>query len=165
MAFIGSVIDAVGQVTQAIAQKKAAEVQAQVSDTNAVIADQAAKRAIAVGQVNQQEQDLATKALVGQQFAVQGASGVEVNVGSPVQARMAAKRLGRLDALRIRQNAGLEAKAYRVAAYGYRTDADLLRQTGRSAIAGGVIGAGGSLLTGAARAASGNYITLGSLLK
>ena len=155
MAFIGSIVTAVGQVVQGVAAKKAADVQAEVSDTNATLAVQSAKRSIDRGQIDQYEQDLVSQEFMGTQIAVQGASGVEVSSKSSKNARIVAKRLARLDAVRVRENAQQEARAYKTAAYGYSTDADLLRRTGRSALIGGILGGAGTLISGAASAFGG----------
>lgn len=119
------------------------------ADMNAEIAEDNAKRAVFRSQVEQQESDLATAGMLGEQEAAQSASGISLTSGSLVKTRAAARKLGRLDALNIRQ-------AGRVEAYNYQAEAAGLRAKGQGALFAGVgdalgsfMSAGGSLIGGA----------------
>ena len=151
LAIAGTILNVGGKIAGGIANKRAADYQAGIADLNRQIAEQNAKMALERGQVEQQEQDIQSLTMIGTQEAVQGASGIEVTSGSAVQARAVARRLARLDALRVRENSRLEARAYRTQAIGQQAQATLLRREGRQSLVAGFLGGFSSLISGASR--------------
>lgn len=124
-------------------QKKAADYNAQMADYNAKIALDAAR-----AKEDAYSRDAARKlGAIRQQYA---ASGVEPTAGTPLTVLMESAQEAEKDKLRIR--AGGEAESW-----AYRSEANLARMQGKSAYTQGTLGAGSSLLGGAARA--GAYYT------
>jgi hypothetical protein len=113
---VAGIISAAGSLISGIASFQAAQAQAAIYEMNAEIAMDNSRRAIERSQVEQQEQDIMTRAMLGEQLAAQSASGVSVGFGSPVKTRVAARELGRKDALNVRQAGELES-------YNYKSDA------------------------------------------
>lgn len=171
---ISGILGAVGAVVSGVAAKnaadqqadnelasaRAAEYQAQIARNNAAVSDQNASRAVAVSQIEQIEQDRESRALVGEQLAAQGASGLSLGGRSAMLTRRSAKMLGRKDALNIRyagdvdrynyqveasnQRAGGELKT--MEASSYRTSAEASRRAGGIAMLSGFLNAAGSLV-------------------
>lgn len=153
LAIASTAITAGSKIAGGIANKRAADYQAGVMELNKQVADQNAERATQVGQVAQQEQDFEALSFIGKQFALQGANGTEVSSGSAMKARATSQRLARLDAARIREDAQLTARQYRMQGLGLATQAQLARREGRQSLVAGFIGAGSSLISGAQRVA------------
>lgn len=134
---LGSAVSAFGAIAQANAQAKAAEF-------NQKVAENQAKFALEAGQVEEQNKRMETNALIGQQRAIQSASGVDINVGSPIDVRVSSQILGELDALTIRTNAQAKAAALRDQATLYGMEADASQLAGwinaTSSILSGVSG-------------------------
>lgn len=158
MAEIGlaTILSAVGSVVTGVATFQSARANAAISEMNADIADENARRAITRSQVEQEQQDLMTRGLLGEQVAAQAASGVNVGTGSPRFTRIAARELGRLDALNVRQAGELEGYNYRTQAAGARAQASADRRGGAFGLLSGFLGAG-SAITNARPTAQRNY--------
>jgi hypothetical protein len=145
MAFLGGiapVLSAVGSIFTGIMGFASSNYQAAVADMNEKIAKSNAARAIERTQVEQQEQDSAALALLGQQEAAQGASGLTLTGGSAQRTRRTARILARKDALNIRQAGEIEK-------YNYLTDAANFNAQGQAAKLAGT----GSLISGFFQAA------------
>jgi hypothetical protein len=153
---IAGVISALGSVVSGVGTFMAAQAQANINEMNAEIADDNAKRAIERSQLEQQDMDLQTRAMVGEQLAQQSASGVDVGSGSTKYTRMAARELGRRDALNVRQAGELEAYDYKTQAVSQRAQASATRSGGAFGLLSGFLGAG-SAITGAQKVAKRNY--------
>lgn len=97
-----------------IAAANTAAYQAQVARNNAVIAGQNVTWTEASGESKTAAVGMRTRAAVGTEKAVQGASGIDVNTGSAPNVRAARAQLGALDALTIRSNAAREAYGFEV---------------------------------------------------
>lgn len=143
---LGGVVSAVGAMQQGQAAAAQADYQAQIAERNAEVERINAERARDSAQIEQQQSDIETAALLGQQLAAQTASGVDIGVGSPVGARKAARIIGRRDALNIRYAGEVEGFNREVAAQGFDANAQLQRMTGRNALRQGALGAFGSLI-------------------
>lgn len=150
----GSVVSGMGQVAAMQNQSAMAAYQASVAEMNKQIAEENARRAIEVSQVQQVDQDMISKALLGEQIAVQGASGLSLAGRSQMLTRKSAAELGRRDALNIRQEGELKKYAFLTDAANFGAQSTL-KQMESSAYSQGAgfallstfLGAGGSLLT------------------
>jgi ABC-type Na+ efflux pump permease subunit len=121
---IGTAISAVGAYNNAQAQAAQARYQAQVAQNNATIARQNAEYATKAGQAAATDASLRARAAVGKVVADEAASGVDVNSGSPVDAAVTEREVGKLNTERVVNNAALQA-------YGYRTqETNFLAQEG-----------------------------------
>lgn len=149
---IGSTALTVGsKIAGGIADRRAAQYQAGIADRNAKLAEWNAQRSLQRGQVEGQEADFENIALIGQQRAGRGASGVSVGSRSQIAAETATKVLADLDRRRIREGAQLEAANFRTTGEGLTEEAKMLRRSGRGALVRGFLEGGASLITGAAR--------------
>lgn len=142
VAAIGAASSLIGGVTSYMGFQR----QRQIARFNQQIAQDNARRAEHRAAVEQQEQDMVTLDLLGQQEAVQGASGLAIGGGSQVATRRAARQLGRLDALNIRQAGAIESYNYKTQAVNFGAQADQARLSGFGALVGGFLGAGESLI-------------------
>lgn len=116
---LGGATAAVGSVMSGQAAQAATNYRAQV-------ARNMAEHALAVGRVEAQKQGFKTASIIGQQRAQQSASGVEVDVGSPVDVRASAAQMGALDTETILNNAAQKA-------WGLRSQATLDEFSGEAA--------------------------------
>src|SRR5678815_4791338 len=112
IAAIGLGLSAASSVFAGFTQYKAGQYQAAIADQNAKIARDNAARATHTAQVEQQDQDMVARAMLGEQTAEQGASGFTLNSGSFKTARQSARQLARKDALNIRNAGAMEAHNY-----------------------------------------------------
>lgn len=124
---------------------------AQIANRNAAIANANATAAQVRANVEQQDQDLTSSVLLGEQEAQQGASGLALNSRSFAQTRTASRALARRDALRIQQQGQLEARNFQSQAADYTAEAAMEKSGATSSLLGGFLKAGGSLITGAAK--------------
>lgn len=135
-----------------------ADYRTEVAKRNAKLSSDNAYRAIDRGQVEQFNQDLKTRALEGDQIAVQAGSGLDLNSGSFIRTRRTAAMLGRLDALNVRQASSIEAYNYRTQSEDYTKEAEFEQAnrgnaaiqgmfTGLGQVAAGVGGISNSLAT------------------
>jgi hypothetical protein len=139
-------ISAVSSLVGGIGAFMGFQQQAQVANFNKQIALDNASRAEKRAQIEQQEQDMATLDLLGQQEAIQGASGLAIGGGSQVATRRAARQLGRLDALNIRQAGAIESYNYKTQAVNFGAQASAAKLSGATSLIGGFLGAGSSLV-------------------
>lgn len=127
---LSAILTAVGTGISAASALGSAIYQKNMADMNARIADDNAKRAIERSQVEQQSQDDMTRGMLGEQEAAMSSSGLSLNSRSSVMTRKAARELGRLDALNIRQAGEIEA-------YNYKAEAASQRAMGKAALFNG----------------------------
>jgi len=151
-----ALLQGLGAIVTGAATFAAASNNAAIQEMNAEIADDNAKRALERAAIEQQESDFRTRGLLGEQLAQQAASGVDIGSGSPKYTRIAARELGRLDALNIRQAGELEAYNYRTQSVNFRANAAGARAEGAFGLLGGFLNAG-SALTNATPVAKKNY--------
>lgn len=132
LSLIGTAVSAVtgfvGSMQQASATKDAAEYQAAVARNNQIIAQQNAERSAQAGRVQTQNQDLRTRAVIGQIDAAQGASGIDIDSTSSKDVRESAQQLGRFNAQTTLDNAMLPARAQQVQAVNFGAEAGLQQQ-------------------------------------
>jgi len=135
-----AVFSAVGSVVQGRAEQKRAKAQAEINRQQAERERQVAGEQEGDFRARQRRAAAAVR-------AAGGARGIDISVGSPLLTAEDFSRETTRQALRIRE--GGEIRATRL-----EQQADLLRAKGRAASTAGIIGAGSSLLGGAARTAS-----------
>ena len=141
---IGSLI--AGSVMSARAQKKAGDDQKKVSDFNAGVAQQQAVDATRRGEEEVSAFRRQVRGLIGTQRAGFSGQNVDVDVGSAVDVRQDAERLGASDMERIRRNAEREAQGFKTEAENYRRSGQIARSQGRWGAASTLLGGTGSLL-------------------
>jgi hypothetical protein len=145
---LSAVIGAVGTIVQASAAAQAANYQAKVEEMNAGISRDNATREIQASQLDQQQQDQQARALMGEQVAEQGASGLALGGRTQMLTRKSASTLARTDALNIRYAGELNKYNYMVDAANHTAAAEGKRQEASNSMLAGFIGAAGSLLGG-----------------
>lgn len=138
MAAAGGVLGAVGNLQQADAQKKAANYNAGIMDDNAAFS-------LAAGEDQAQQALKAGREARSSIRANAGASGVQVDTGSPLLVQREAIVSSTLDAARAKYAAEVQAT-------GYKKQAALYRFSGKQAQIAGYFGAASSLLGGGANA-------------
>jgi hypothetical protein len=129
----GKIAGAAGESKQADATSAEANYRAQVAANNKIIAEQNARYAVQAGRTNAQAQDFQTRAALGQATAAQGASGIDVASGSPVDVRSSIQQLGRLKTLEEIQKADLEAYGYKQKASDFGAESGLQTYKAQSA--------------------------------
>lgn len=150
----GTLLKAYGQTKQAGANAATDTYKAQVAENNAAIATQQAQWAGEEGDQSASAAALKTRATEGGIEANQAASGIDVNTGSAVQVQDSARILGKLDALTIRSNAARQAYGYQVEATNQTAQSQLDKFAAKNDIEAGEIGAGSTILGGAATGAN-----------
>jgi len=133
---------------QAAALQEQANYRAKVAQNNQIIEQQNARYATAAARENAFANDLKTKAILGQQEAAQGASGLDLTSGSPEDVRESTRPLGRLGTLQTYQQGALQAYGYQSQAANFGAEAGLQRLAGADAARAGRLGATASLLGG-----------------
>lgn len=101
-----------GFATQAVGSLIQGEGQAQASEYNATIARQNAEIARQQGAFAMEAQEREAKRAMGRSIAAYGASGVQVDSGSPLDVLADSARMAMLDRLMIQYNAEVKARGY-----------------------------------------------------
>ena len=136
---------AIGAVSTGMASQASGNYQAQVARNNVIIAEQNARFELEKGNVQAENQNYKTRALLGTQKAAQGASGIDVNSGSPLDVRTSAVELGHLDALTILNNASARAAGLRATGSNFTAEAGLDTMKASNAMSSSLIGGASSL--------------------
>lgn len=151
-ALVASVlVSAYGAYSQGQAASAAASAQAQQAENNARVAEQQAQDAGQRGAIAEQNQRRQTQQMLGQQRAGFGASGLDMASGSSLDVLGDTAMMGEWDALSVRNNYEREAWGYRVQAQNFTNSAAVASSTASNSATAGWIGAGSSLLSGAAQ--------------
>jgi len=145
----GTAVSFFGAQQQANAQAKAYEYQAAVGRNNAIISERNAQAAIQAGQTEEQNQRRKTAQLEGAARAAIAANGIDTTSGSSLDVLGDTAKLGELDALTIRSNAGRAAYNYRVQGMSETAQSGLDMASASSARSAGTINGMSSLLSGA----------------
>lgn len=151
IAAIATAIGVGSSVLEGVQGYRAGQYRSEVAKMNQAIAEDNAARSIQRSQIEAQDQDAVTLALLGEQEVAQASSGVSLGSRTFVGTRRNARVLGRLDALRIRQGGELEAYNYRTDAANFKAEGGAARREGRASLLGGFIGAAKSLVGGAGK--------------
>lgn len=135
-------------------QANAANYQAQVAANNNIVAQQNASYALKAGAAKEEASRLQTAAVTARQKAIQGASGLDVESGSPIDVRSGTSTIGELDALTIRNNAAREAYGYQVQGGNFDTQGELDKAAASNDSTSGYLNASSSILGSASSIAS-----------
>lgn len=149
---VGAMTKAYGTYSRADAESMAMAYQAQTQRNNQQYAEYQAQGALRKGASDEQALRLRVANLKGAQRARLAANGVDLSEGSALNILTDTDFMGNLDALRIRDNAALEAWAYREQGKGYAANAEILK--GKSDSISPMLETVGSLLTDAEQVSS-----------
>ena len=150
----GATISGVGAIQSANAQKQAAEYNADMMRYSARLSDIRGQQALKKGTLAEKQHRLKVKQLMGQQRASYGGSGVLVDEGSTFDVLAETQHLGDADALTIRHNTAIDVWNIKSQGIGFSNQSSLYQSQADSAMAGGYLSAGSSLLTGVGNAAA-----------
>ncbi len=149
MAIASMAMGAISAIQKGSAESSAANAQSQIARNNAQIQQENANYAGQVGEIKAESQGLKTRGQLGQVKANQAASGVDVNSGSAADVRSSISQIGMQDAMTIKSNAARQAYGNQLEAQQDTTQSKLYKAQAKNAKTSGVIGAAGSLLSGA----------------
>lgn len=138
----GGILSAVGAVVSGVAGFAAASAQAKIAKLNAAISRDNAQRSIQDSQMQQEQQDMKTKALIGEQLALQSASGLQLGGRSQILTRKTAAEIGRKDAFNIRYQGEVEKVNYLNQALGQEMSAKMYMMQGAGDLLGSFLKAG-----------------------
>lgn len=155
IAVASTVSSLVGGKAEAKAARQAAEYNAAVAKTNAERAALARDDALARGDIEVAIRAQETQQLVGAQRAALAAKGLDPNTGSAGQLQTDAIGTGKLDELRIANNAAREALGFENQRLDFGFAAQAGQQAADDARSAGQIGQVQSLISGAGRFARG----------
>lgn len=144
----------VGSIVSSSREMEAAQQAQEIAEKNKKIAEENAQRALMLSQEEQIDQDMETMAMLGEQEAIQSASGLSMDSGSFIQTRAAARQLGRIDALNVREAGVIRAAAYRNEGDAYAAEAAAASRAKGNAQLSGFLGAANSIIGGAGRLTS-----------
>lgn len=144
-------ISAVSSIFAGFSQYRAGQYQAAIANLNEKIAKDNAARAQHAAQVEQQNQDMVARAMLGEQVAEQGASGFSIGSPSFRLARKSAHQLARQDSLNIRQAGEMEANNYLTQAANFNLQSQGARSAAWGSLLGGFLEGAGSLVSGVAK--------------
>lgn len=156
---IGTAVSVVGTLVGAVASRNQANYQAQVAKNNSVIAKKNAASASDTAQQTQLESDRQTAALVGQQEAIQSASGLSTGSASMLRTRRTANLLGRQDAFNIRKEGDSSVQNFLQQSENFRAEASAAKAGAAGSTLGAFFDVGSSLISGASSVRSPNRIT------
>lgn len=131
-----------GMGMSAMSSYESGQYQAQVARNNQQIANQNADLALFKGNQMADISQQRTAQTIGQQRAGAGASGVDVNTGSPLRDQMDTARIGAMDVGTIRANAQRAAWGQNVAAENFANEGKLDEAKGDFGAIGSLIGNG-----------------------
>ncbi len=151
---IGVTVSAIGQFQQGRQSSAEARFRSQIASNNAIIAGQNAEIALEKGRADIRDKRRETRQRIGSQKAQLAAQGFSISEGTSIDILGDTAALGELDVLRIEADAENRARNFEVQAQGFESEAVLGRLAAKGARRAGVISAGATLLTGAARAGS-----------
>lgn len=138
---------AAGQAQEVAAANSAAEYNAAILEQNAKIARMEAAEASRIGKLEEQELRQKVRRLKSAQRAGYAASGVVVDVGSPLAVAAETAEYGEQDAMTIRRNTAMSIWGKETEAAGYFNQANLSRKKKRSPS----LDVGATLLSGTSR--------------
>lgn len=157
---LGTALSVGSSVLGTVSAIGAANYQAGVARNNALIAEQNAMQASDRAQQEQVEADRETAALLGEQVAIQGASGL--TGASQLRTRRSANRLGQQDRENIRLGGDREIQNFRQQAENFRAEGRAAKSQATGALIGGIFDAGSSLISGAKGSRMANRLQAGS---
>lgn len=149
LGYVGAGASALGSITGGYARGAASSYQSQVAENNRIAMEQLAEHSVQAGQARASNTSMKGAALAGKIKTAQAASGLDVNVGSPVNVQASQAALSKLDTETVLSNAELEAYGYRTKAAAYGAERDLYKAASEYAPISGWFGAAGSLMSNA----------------
>lgn len=159
LALAGTTFQVIGNIKEANARAQQAEFQAQQSEAQANEFDFNAGVALSQAQEEERRSRYQTAKTLGSIRAAYGASGVTMD-GSPQYVQEEAATIGEANAISIRHQGFLQARAYKKQAQALRSTAEQMRQGGSDAIAAGNWGAANAILSGGYNVAK-DYVSYG----
>ncbi len=149
----GTFISAISSLAQGVAGMRAAEAQAKAYENQAKVRDAQATQALEKAQMKARLLRERGDRFKGTQRSLLGASGVAVDSGSALDLLADTAYGVESDVSMAKYNAQLEAWGFQAEAASLRGQASMAKSQGKYAMLGGILGAGSSLLTGAAMVA------------
>jgi len=146
---VGTAVAAGSAIYGGITGAQAASYQSKVAKANAEIAQQNAQSSLMAGQEAESAKRMETGRRIGAAIAAQGASGIDVGFGAPVEVQTALANEGNLDALTLRYNAARQALGYQNQEQGYLAESSFAKQQGTQSLVKGALGATTSIIGGA----------------
>lgn len=159
MAIVGAVAPLIG----GIAGMAQSNYQAKVAQMNADIAKENADRASTKSEIDAQESDFQTKALLGEQEVAQAGSGVTLSGKSQILTRRAASAVGAGDRMKLLQGGQVERYNFLTQRANFKAEAQASKLSGMFSLVGGAaaaignvasMGSGASLSSSATQTAS-----------
>jgi hypothetical protein len=154
---LGTALQVGGSLLGIASAVGASSYQATVARNNAAIAERNAQLASTQAQEQQQQNDQQVAALIGEQEAIQGASGL--TGASQLRTRRSTARLGRIDSANIRAQGTQNIQNARQQAENFRSEASAARSQGLASIFSGGLDIASSLVGGASSTRRANRIT------
>lgn len=151
MAFLGplaTVASVAGSLVSGAASASSASYQARIAEMNSQIAAQNAERERERAALEAQKSDMEAKQLLGDQKALQGASGISMDSRSQMLTRKGSQRVARLDALNIAVEGEGNARNLENQSEMYKASAKMYKNQSKFAMFGGVLDAVGKGATG-----------------
>lgn len=146
----GSLLSAGGSIASGFANKDMYDYQASIAQLNQQIDLQNAEFARQTGEQQATQSGMKSAQQAGQIKVAQAASGFDVRSGSNKQVQESQQRIAMMDQNQIRSNAARTAYGYQEQATVAGAQADLYKMAGSNSLTAGFIGAGSSVLGGAA---------------
>lgn len=150
LAYVSLATAAVGAGVGAYSSVAAGENAKETADYNAKVAENAALDAQQRGAVAASEHQQKVRRMIATQAATASANGLLANTGTPLDIITDTAGMGKLDALRMLNNAGREAQ-------GYDQQSTLLKIQGDNALTAGQLNAGAAIIGGTASAVDNFY--------
>lgn len=144
-ASLGTGLTAASGLMTAYGQYQQGKYQSQVAKFNQRVAQDQAADAERRGAIEEANHAQRVRQLMGAQRAASGASGVQINTGSPLAILTDTAALGSVDALTIRENTAREANAHRNQASLYGAEASNASRRGKSSAFSTVLTSGATL--------------------
>lgn len=140
VAAIPLVLTAASGLMQASAQRQAgreakaeADYKAAIQRNNSIRANYLAQDAIERGDIEEREERIRGRLLIGQMRAVMAANGVDVNTGSAAELQIDQAATNELEARTVRNNAAREAQEFRIRGSQFESEANLTQLAGENA--------------------------------
>ena len=147
-ATVGTTIQAIGTLASAGAQYQSAQYGKAMAEQNAKLAEQQGLASLRQGALEQERIARRARQIQGQQRALYGASGVDISSGSPLEIQASTEYMAAQDKALVRYNAELKKWGFDVESANYKAQAQQYGNMGKSAIVGGLLGAGSTILNG-----------------
>lgn len=142
---IAAVTSVLGAGVTAMGAIQQGQYQAAVAKNNAIIAEQNAARLSEASQESAKRSDIEMAALLGEQYAAQGASGLDVEGRSARSARMLTRRVSRQAAKDIVTQGSSDARNQLQEAANFRAEGKQAKRQGMFTAAGALLGAAGDI--------------------